>query len=178
MKLYVIRHGQSENNVKGLCDCDPKIKTPLTKKGANQAKLASSKLKSKSFDIIFASELFRAQKTAEIINKNHQLEVIIDKRLNDRYSGFHGKPVSDFFNALNKSNNFWEFKFPRGESFEEEKERVFDFLNSLKQMNYKSVLTVTHEEAMRIISGFFNKLTNDKMWNIKIDNCQVLEFQL
>jgi len=33
MKIFAVRHGQSEYNVKELCDSDPSVKTPLTELG-------------------------------------------------------------------------------------------------------------------------------------------------
>ena len=63
MKLYVIRHGESENNVKecftGWMDVDP------TEKGIADAQKAGKLLEGVSFDRIYASDLRRAMDTAK-----------------------------------------------------------------------------------------------------------------
>ncbi len=64
-KLFFIRHGQSEMNVKklyaGLTD------TPLTEEGRQQAKKAGQNAKDLEIDLIIASPLRRAHETAKII---------------------------------------------------------------------------------------------------------------
>src|SRR5690554_3359559 len=63
MKLYIIRHGESEMN--RLClHCgwaDPAL-TPL---GHEQAKMAGKRLRHVDFDIVYVSDLLRARQTAE-----------------------------------------------------------------------------------------------------------------
>ena len=64
MRVYVIRHGESETNYKkqwtGWSDVH------LTDKGKEDAKKARDFLKHISFDKIFASDLVRAVETAKI----------------------------------------------------------------------------------------------------------------
>jgi broad specificity phosphatase PhoE len=64
MKVYVIRHGESENNLKGLWTGWQDV--PLTEKGQEDAQKAGDFLKQVSFDKIYTSDLVRAMKTAEI----------------------------------------------------------------------------------------------------------------
>lgn len=66
--LYIIRHGQSQANAKGILQ-GSHIDTPLTAKGRQQAQLVSSQLKRQrlQFDLVYASPLLRAAQTAAII---------------------------------------------------------------------------------------------------------------
>lgn len=59
-----------------------------------------------------------------------------------------------------------------------EKKRLFSFLEELKNYNLNNVFVVTHSEILQIINGYFNNLSDQEMWDTKIDNCQVLEVNL
>jgi probable phosphoglycerate mutase len=176
MQLYVIRHGQTYANVLDLCDSNVKENSKLTGLGLRQAENAAKKLKNIDFDAIFVSELFRTHQTARIINKFHKKRFIQDKRLDDLKTGFDGKPDLDYRNALAKAKDRWNAKFDGGESFEESKERVFDFLDDLKKEKYKKVLIVTHEHTIKVMMGYFYKLNNKDIASKSIKNCQILKF--
>ena len=52
--FYIIRHGQSEANAKGILQ-GSQIDTPLTELGRSQAQVTLSKLGTDNFDAIYAS---------------------------------------------------------------------------------------------------------------------------
>ena len=63
MKLYVVRHGQSENNLKKLFT--GWTDAPLTEKGIRDAETVRDFLSRVPFDKVYSSDLQRAMKTAE-----------------------------------------------------------------------------------------------------------------
>ncbi len=63
MKLYVIRHGESENNLSKLWTGWMQVN--LTEKGKEQARAIRPILEKVAFDRIYTSDLWRAQQTAE-----------------------------------------------------------------------------------------------------------------
>lgn len=67
MRVFLIRHGQSEANAKGFVSGDRE--TPLSKLGLEQAKEVGQKLKDRKFAAIYSSTLSRAFNTAEEIQK-------------------------------------------------------------------------------------------------------------
>lgn len=176
MQAYFIRHGETNYNLLDLCNDDPTKDVHLTELGKEQADIIAETLKHIDIDLVFISELPRTKETAEIITKNHDVKFRIDPRINDRKTGFDSRPVPDFFNALKP--DMFNLKFNDGESFQEEKKRVFSFLEDLKLLKHKTILIVTHSEILQIINGYFNNLSDKDMWNTKIDNCQVLEFEI
>jgi len=178
MRLILVRHGETFANVRDVCDDDPGVKTRLTKKGEAQARRVARILKDRDFDMIYVSELFRTDETADIINKFHNARMKVDKRLDDRKSGFAGKSEKAFVKFLEGSDDYWNAKHPPGESFEEEKKRVLSFLKSLKGKKYRSVLVVSHEQPIQIVRGWFGGESNDEIVGKKVRNCQVLEFDL
>jgi len=178
MKLMLVRHGQTISNIKDICDDDPSKKTALTVKGKTQAQKVAEILKDKKFDIIFTSEFFRTNETADIINQYHKVKIKIDKKLDDRKTGFTGEPERTFLKFLIDSGDFWNAKHKKGESFEEERKRLISFIKNLKKSSYEDVLIVTHMEPIQLIKGYFEGIENYATLKIKIDNCQISEFNL
>ena len=68
MKLYVVRHGQTDYNIDNkVCGIS---NVELTDLGKQQAIKAREQLEDQKIDYIFASPLQRAYDTAKIINEN------------------------------------------------------------------------------------------------------------
>lgn len=57
MKLILVRHGQTNYNVKDLCNSRPNPKIQLTALGKKQIALTAQKLKVKKIDVVYVSEL-------------------------------------------------------------------------------------------------------------------------
>lgn len=76
MKIYLIRHGQTDLNKEGKLQ--GKKGLPLNSQGINQAKELKNKLKSVKFDVVFSSPQERAIQTAEIASGT---KAIIDNRI-------------------------------------------------------------------------------------------------
>ena len=65
MKVWMIRHGESETNKEGLWS--GWLDAPLTEKGKGDAALAGEIVSRIKFDKIYSSDLLRAKSTAEIV---------------------------------------------------------------------------------------------------------------
>jgi broad specificity phosphatase PhoE len=79
LKLYVVRHGQTEwNHENRVCG---RTDVQLTAKGEEQAEELSKILHLKQINIIIRSPLSRAVKTAEILSKAINKKIVIDNRL-------------------------------------------------------------------------------------------------
>lgn len=176
MKIFVVRHGQSVYNLKNLVNDYPEKDVHLTSLGINQSEDLARKLKDRKFDVIFVSEFPRARETADIINKYHNILINVDPRLNERKTGFDGRLESEFEKAVEKDR--FHIKPKNGESWQEEKKRLFSFLDDIKKNRYESVLVVTHGDNMLIIKGYFKKLSDQEMWNLSYpDNCEIIEYE-
>lgn len=96
IKLYFIRHGESEGNNKRLFT--GRWDVPLTELGQAQARLAGQNAKSLGIDLIVTSPLIRAQETAQIIAREIDLppEKIIssDLFMERDYGDLQQKPYS------------------------------------------------------------------------------------
>ncbi len=69
-RYYVMRHGESKNNVEGLVNSIPREEYGLTEKGKQDISRAASALKGKSVAVVFVSPMPRAKETADIVARN------------------------------------------------------------------------------------------------------------
>jgi len=176
MKIYVVRHGETNYNVRNLCNQDSSADCHLTSKGREQARIVAQKLRGIEFDAVYISHFPRTKETAEIIHS--KAEMIVDERIDDRLVGdeFEGKKVSDFKKAI--VNDKLNTKFPGGESYKENKQRVFAFIDGIKKSNYKNVLIVGHSNTVKLIRGYFKQVPDEEIVSQYVDNCSVLEYQV
>ncbi|MDA2936498.1 histidine phosphatase family protein, partial [Patescibacteria group bacterium AH-259-L05] len=78
--IYLVRHCHADYSAKTkLHDVD----IPLSNIGRKQRTYLNKKLLSLSINKIYASELTRAQQTAEVFAKKINKKIVIDKRLNE-----------------------------------------------------------------------------------------------
>ncbi len=177
MKLYLVRHGESEANVKHEISDDIEGHIHLTPKGKKQAKNAGNILKDKGIEIIFASPFLRTQETAKLINDSLKLNVIETTLIRERCTGMDGKPLSEWMNFIS-GKDYFKLKPKGGESFSHEKKRLRDFLKFLKTTNFKSVLLVSHGEPIKVLKELLNHLPNSDFEFNDPKNCEIMEFNL
>lgn len=149
MKLYVIRHGRTPWNEKKLMQGWVNIK--LSETGKKEAKDIREKLKDISFDICISSPLKRTLETASIVTDN-KYKIITDELLIERNLGeFEGKKYAEY-----EKLKFWDYKLNNDsygvEPVKDILKRTSDFLNNLKEKNYKTVLIVSHAATIRAIN--------------------------
>lgn len=85
MRLWLIRHGETQANIDGLYSGH--APTPLTARGIEQAQNLHTLLHGVSFDLVLCSELERAQHTARRVLSDRQLPVQIIPELNEMFFG-------------------------------------------------------------------------------------------
>ena len=173
MKLYWVRHGESEHNKLNIWNDDPSKKFPLTKKGKEQANFLANKLKEINIDIIFTSEFFRTKQTAEIINKFHNVSMVENKLINERKAGYDGKPFFEILPLLRK-----DILGEGGETIEEFKKRVCRFIENIKSKRYKSITIVSHEAVLQVVNGVINNLSNEELRKQHIEYTDIIEQEI
>ena len=174
MKVFFIRHGESEYNVKNLVNQDPKVIVGLTKRGIKQAEEVAEKFKDEKFDVIFVSELERTKRTAEIINKSN-IKVIADYRINEVMSKYEGESTKIPDELLRRSMGE---KVKGVESVREIVKRVSKFLDDLKEEDYSNVLVVSHEAVLMAVFIIINGLSDKKFFDKRFGNCEILEIEI
>ena len=176
LTLYVMRHGQSNYNILGLCNDDPDIDVHLTDEGIKQAEAAANVLTQVPFTRIYVSQLPRTRQSAKIVNRHHNAPIITTPYLNDIRSGFEGRPVSEYF-ALTGDDRY-NIVPPGGESVQLFQQRVSKFLDEVKSIDDSTILVVTHEETMRVFYAYFNNLEPEEMMQLNFRNCEVISFTM
>lgn len=141
MKLYIIRHGESVNNLKGLWTGWSDVE--LTEKGIQDAKCAGEIIKNVKFDKIFSSDLSRAKKTGESALPGCKYQE--DSKLREICLGsLENKPIKDLTDEQREIINEKGYKPFGGETIEEFKDRILEFRNELENTNYENVAIFCH----------------------------------
>ncbi|KKQ26129.1 MAG: Phosphoglycerate mutase [Candidatus Woesebacteria bacterium GW2011_GWA1_37_8] len=115
----------------------------LSDLGKKQSLELIQQIRDKKFDVVFCSDLKRAVDSAKL-TFGDSVKIVEDSRLREcNYGDLNGKP-SEIVEPLQEKNV--TNKFPNGESYEDVKARIADFLGFLRQ-NYegKYVAIVAHK---------------------------------
>ena len=175
MKLYVVRHGQTEwnaiNRVLGRTDM------PLNEEGLRQAEELSEKVRDLPVDVILASPLKRTLQTAEAVARVKNLPVVPEQALIECDFGiYEGVPRDD--PDYHKARREYFKRYPRGESFMDIAGRVYPLLHRiLDQYPGKNVMLVTHGGVGRIVENYFYDMEPEEFTGFAMKNCELREYE-
>lgn len=183
MIVFLIRHGESIGNAKGLHQ-GQKNDFPLSKLGKEQSNYLKERLKNLKIDAIYSSDLLRAKETAEILSKSKGMTPLLDKRLRERDFGVIGEKEDimkewDVFlkQHIEKGINPREATPEEGESDKDHFDRVSSFFEDLKK-NHKerdTILIIAHGGTNKVAFGVIGHLPLEKMYKIPQGNTCVNE---
>lgn len=148
-KLYIVRHGKTNWNVKGLLQGSTNI--DINEDGINEAKELAKNINLNKIDICICSPLSRAKQTADILI-NGKKEIIYDDLLVERgFGDYEGKKIN--FDLIVSQ---WDYKLNDSthniESLQDCLARARKFLDSLKEKYpNKSILIVSHGGFMKAL---------------------------
>jgi len=155
MKVYLIRHGQTDLNAKRIHDGNT---SSLSEKGREQAKLVAKRLAQFNTDLLIASPFDRTKQTAEIISKEINQPIAYSELFVEikRATEIEGKNYDDPLSIAVKNQIFINYKKPDWHYSDEE--NFFDFKNRglkglkfLEELNAEGVVLVTHHDIMKIL---------------------------
>lgn len=178
MKIYVIRHGLTDCNIKKVYN--GRYDEDINKDGIKQATEASKVVKNLNIDLIICSPMKRTKHTMELVNVNN-IGVIYDDRLMERDNGkLTLTKIDEYFDK--EYYNYYSTKMIEGlETLPELFNRVHSFIDEIK-IKYKSknVLLVTHGAVARAIQFYFEEIPKDGMLlNISGQkNCEIKEYEV
>lgn len=175
MKIYVIRHGQTDwnliNKIQGQKDI------VLNKTGIIQAENIRNEIEKYDFDLIICSPLKRARQTAEIINQNKNIKIIYDKSLIERGLGSFEETQANFDEnpVYNLKINLEINNIETAKEFYDRVSKLLDYIkNNFKD---KKILLVTHGGTVRAIETyFFGTDDNGNMPPETLNNCEIREY--
>jgi len=160
MRVYFIRHGESEENAFGIHGGGA---SPLTEKGEEQTRFLAKRFENIPADCILSSDMVRAQKTAEEVSKGTGLGVEYLKLLRESQapSALLGKNVinpdpetNDLLEAWHEKRFIDEnFRYADEENVSDLKKRAREALSYLEARKEKDIIAVTHGTFLRVMVG-------------------------
>lgn len=178
MKLYLVRHGQTDFNLGNVTQGVSDI--PLNETGKAQARELAQKLKGKKFDAYYVSPLTRARQTAEIITDG-EADFVVEDLLKERNFGdLEGKKVdwSEIGDIFDRRINLNSHGM---ESIKDLLARAKKFLDKLKSEHGDSeeILVVAHGGLLRALH--FNIVGYDDETDFpafRFQNCEMREYEI
>lgn len=178
MKIYSTRHGQTSYNKQEIVLGTTNIE--LDETGEKQALMLAEKIADMNcIDIIIASPMKRAQRTARAVAERCGLEIVTEERLREwDYGYYEGKSRFTEGFAENKTE-FGVRMGKSGESLMQLAHRVYSALDDIiKNYSGKNVLIVSHGGVCRVIETYFNDMTTEQFSNWFMDNCGLIEYSI
>jgi broad specificity phosphatase PhoE len=160
VEIYIVRHGatkmnnqtdMSEDRIRGWAN------VPLSDEGREEARKAAKKLERIGIEVIFTSDLVRAEETARIIGQATGLKPIVTKKLRPWDLGeLTGAATKRALPIVAKyACDTPDKPVPKGESFNSFCARGFEGLaDCLRSANGKKLLIVTHHRLERLLEAW------------------------
>ena len=155
MKIYLIRHAETEWNVskklQGWGD------GPLTEKGKLQSSLLGKRLRTIKFNSVYCSTSGRARTTLNIALNNADAEYL-DSLREISLGTWEGKEQSEIekINPV-QFDNFWhhpeKFAVEGGETFSDVCKRTGEILRKLAQKEQNDFIIMSHTIAIRAMTA-------------------------
>lgn len=181
MKLIATRHAETNYNVKDLINYDPTVDVHLTEKGIKQAEDLAKQLKNLEFDAIYISPLKRTRQTAEIINRYHNQDLIVNELLTDTRNGFEGRPYNEAKSWRDAQPDPMTARYMgQYESVNDMTTRVRQFIDYLKQhhQDNETILIVTSSHLIKQLRMLNGEITTDQLLNTAAKHATYYEFEI
>ena len=189
MRLFLVRHGLSSFNKKGLIQ--GRIdESYLTDEGFNQAKLTGNILNEINFDQIYSSPLQRAADTAKEIEKclKENININYDKNLLEvdlyKWSGLTSKDIKTKYSESyliwkndpeklelkNKDNITYK---PIQDLFEQARLFIKNLQEDHKSNKNQNILIIAHNAILRCLILYLLNKPNQGFRKIRLDNASI-----
>ena len=156
--VVLARHGETNDNrepmrFQGFTD------TPLNETGRAQAHELAQRIvdEAEPMRSLWASDLSRARETAEIVGARIGLGVRLDPRLREASRGrWEGYTFDEIKRSEPEQYAAWmragpDWRFPGGESLQEQQDRVLAALNDIEATGELPALVVCHGGSIRVV---------------------------
>lgn len=165
LELWLVRHGETDWNKNGRVQGDTDV--PLNALGIRQAEALAKRIGHEVFNTVYASDLSRAAKTAETVFPN--ADIRYDPRLREIDLGeYEGRVWKDIPEDEQPQVAVWlsgpyDKKVPGGESSDDLRDRVADWLASLPKGG--RVIAFAHGGTIAAILQLFTGRPEPRGWN-------------
>jgi broad specificity phosphatase PhoE len=183
MKLLLIRHGEIPSNINKIYAGTSS--EGLTERGLAQAKEIADILLHYKIDALYASPVYRAFQTAQIIGETIGKDVRIDAAFREIEMGpWEGLSEKEVAQTYPKEWQIWmskpaELKVAGREMLDQLLNRVLKGVRNLYQSgNDKAVVVVTHVAVIRVLLLWHEKKSLNLYKTIHIPNAEVFELNI
>ncbi|MCX6810836.1 MAG: histidine phosphatase family protein [Candidatus Berkelbacteria bacterium] len=158
MKITYFVHGTTTDNEKHISSGWKDVE--LSDLGIQQSKDLKSQVDVKKFDVVFCSDLKRAVDSTKLTFEG-VVPIKIDPRLREcNYGDFNANP-SEIVEPMQEENI--EKPFPNGESYEDVKKRISEFLEDIKkEYGNKHIAIVAHKASQLALDVIIKGMTWDE----------------
>ncbi|AKM82716.1 TPA: histidine phosphatase family protein [Candidatus Berkelbacteria bacterium] len=155
VKIIYFVHGTTTDNEKNISSGWKD--TELSDLGIQQSKDLRDQINIDDFDVVFCSDLKRSIDSAKLTFEE-KVPIKIDARLRECDYGDLNGESSDIVEPM-QEKSIYE-KMPNGESYEDVKTRINEFLNDLKKdYDGKNIAIVAHKAPQLAIEVLLNSKT-------------------
>lgn len=181
MKIYVVRHGQTDYNVKKVFQGH--IDIPLNETGEKQAQETASKFRNIEVDMILVSPLQRTLQTAKPISQITGVPITIEERLIERSFGdMEGHQNREDWNIKMMLDYEKNYDIENIEPIQSLFKRVYDFLDEVtEKYKDKNLVLVTHGAVSQPIECYFNGMPEvvdfEHLEPLTLKNCEVRKYE-
>ncbi|PWW08022.1 adenosylcobalamin/alpha-ribazole phosphatase [Mangrovibacter plantisponsor] len=172
MRLWLVRHGQTEANTRQLF-CG-KSESPLTPTGIGQACVVANLLRNVPFDHVLMSERERARHTAQLILQPHHPQPRTSALLNEMDFGAWEMQHHSTLIEQDKQYQAWCADWqhvtpPEGESFARFTERVAKLAGAARSLQADNLLLVSHQGVISQLLAQLLNMPPAAMWHFAIE---------
>lgn len=176
--VYLVRHGESEwnihNKVQGKTDIE------LSKKGIKQAELLAERLEKENIEHIYTSDLKRAKKTAELIQRRIGIDPVEMEIYREIGLGpWEGLTIAEIKENYNEHYRIYReepasFILPGAETILEVADRVCrGILDIVSRHKNSNILVVSHGVAIKSAVIKILDIDISKYNRFRIDNASI-----
>lgn len=179
--IYIIRHAEKE---KGDY-YNPRLRhqdEPISQQGQVEARKLWPYLCEKAISAIYVSGYQRTAQTIQYVAEQSGITPVVDERLNEIdngcIEGMSGEALQreypELWTAFQERSA--DFRFPGGETGEEARQRIAQFLDEkLKAHANENIAVGSHEGFIRLTACHVLGLPVYDRWNFHVDFCGIME---
>lgn len=177
MKIYLLRHGQTNLNRDGKFQGD--TDKDLNEFGKKQTELLGKRMQKYHIDIIYSSDLKRVMETSEIINSYINTEIVVKEELREINMGawdvvtIRERYTNNEDYAAKWHKHLADLPYPEGECGQDVCKRAMKVVDEVKKQQYENVAIVTSGGTIAILLCEFLGLEQYKRFVMEIDNCSI-----
>ena len=177
MKLFCVRHGQTDWNVKGKFQGRTDI--PLNSKGLRQAHSVAEMLSGLSLDSVWSSELSRSRQTAEKIASFHDLEVNISEGITEishgKWEGLVAYQIEQKWPGMLEK---WHLDphmvtMPDGENLLDVQKRAVNTISEIISSEHENIAIVSHDAVLKVLLCHWLGCPVRSFWRFQLSNCSI-----